>query len=81
MKNQIIENMNNPKELERMYRIDSETFIEDFNDAWKSHPESEVLAVWNQRLNYQNTAGYNRTLTMTREFRLKIGRASCRERV
>ena len=70
MKNQIIENMNNPKELERMYRIDSETFIEDFNDAWKSHPESEVLAVWNQRLNYQNTAGYNRTLTMTREFRL-----------
>ena len=70
MKNQIIENMNNPKELERMFRIDSETFIEDFNDAWKSHSESEVLAVWNQRLNYQNTASYNKTLTTTKEFRL-----------
>ncbi|MDP3305114.1 MAG: hypothetical protein Q8S15_03480 [Erysipelotrichaceae bacterium] len=70
MKNQIIENMNNPKELERMYRLDPETFIEDFNDAWKSHPESDVLSVWNQRLNYQNTTGYNKTFTTTREFRL-----------
>lgn len=70
MKNQIIENINNPKELERMYRIDPETFIEDFSDAWKSHPESDVLAVWNQRLNYRETSLSSKTFLTSREFRL-----------
>lgn len=72
MKNQIIENMSNPKELERMYRVDPETFIEDFSDAWKSHPESEVLAVWNQRLNYRDTTLNSKTYLNSKEFRLMV---------
>ena len=64
--------MSNPKELERMYRVDPETFIEDFSDAWKSHPESEVLAVWNQRLNYRDTTLNSKTYLNSKEFRLMV---------
>ena len=70
MNNQIIENINNPEELERLYRKNPDTFIEDFSVAVRSLPENDVLAVWNQRLNFQETVANKKTLTLTREFRL-----------
>lgn len=50
--NSIIENIANPHELERLFREDPEVFRKSFAQAWEQYPDSPVLAVWNERLNY-----------------------------
>ena len=50
--NQIIDNRNNPHELERIYREKPEDFNESFSRAWQQNPESSILSVWQERLNY-----------------------------
>ncbi|TKI74629.1 DUF4153 domain-containing protein, partial [Bacillus wiedmannii] len=44
--NLIIENMDNPHELERMYRKDPKAFKKSFSQAWDENPDSQVLAAW-----------------------------------
>ncbi|MEH7159141.1 DUF4153 domain-containing protein [Neobacillus drentensis] len=51
--NWVINNMDNPHELERMFRKDPKSFKKLFLHAWKQNPDSEVLAVWYERLNFQ----------------------------
>ncbi|MEH7073892.1 DUF4153 domain-containing protein [Neobacillus drentensis] len=51
--NWVINNMDNPHELERMFRKDPKSFKKLFSHAWKQNPDSEVLAVWYERLNFQ----------------------------
>lgn len=54
--NLIIENMDNPHELERMYRKDPNAFKKSFSQAWDENPDSQLLAAWYERLNFKETA-------------------------
>ncbi|PGR03282.1 DUF4153 domain-containing protein, partial [Bacillus cereus] len=56
MNNLIIENMDNPHELERMYRKDPKAFKKSFSQAWDENPDSQLLAAWYERLNFKETA-------------------------
>jgi len=51
--NRILENLINPHELEKMYREDPEAFKNSLSIAWNENPDSEVLAVWYERLNFE----------------------------
>jgi len=55
MNNLIIENLSNPSELERMYRKEPEAFKKSFTSAWEQNPDSQVLAVWYERLYFKET--------------------------
>jgi hypothetical protein len=50
--NKIIDNLNNPQELEKIYREKPDDFNESFSYAWKQYPDSPILSVWYERLNY-----------------------------
>ena len=54
--NLIIKNIANPHELERMFREDPKAFKKSFSHAWEQNPDSQVLAVWYERLNFKETA-------------------------
>jgi hypothetical protein len=56
MNNLIIENITNPHELERMFRKDPKGFKKSFSHAWEQNPDSQILAVWYERLNFKETA-------------------------
>ncbi|WP_370297708.1 DUF4153 domain-containing protein [Ammoniphilus sp. YIM 78166] len=47
--------MANPRELERMFRKEPEAFKKSFLQAWQQNPDSQVLAVWYERLNFKET--------------------------
>ncbi|MDR6881437.1 DUF4153 domain-containing protein [Bacillus sp. 3255] len=51
----ITSNMANPHELERMFRKDPESFKKSFSSVWEQNPDSQVLAVWHERLNFKET--------------------------
>lgn len=52
--NLILENLTNPHELEKLYREDAEAFKNSLLIAWKENPDSEVIAVWYERLNFED---------------------------
>ncbi|CAM4210490.1 DUF4153 domain-containing protein [Cytophagaceae bacterium 50C-KIRBA] len=52
MKSEIIQNLKNPEQLEKLYRANSALFKKEFNALWSEYPEETSLQVWNQRLNY-----------------------------
>lgn len=54
--NLIIENIDNPHELERMYRKDPKAFKKSFSQAWVQKPDSQVLGAWYERLHFKETA-------------------------
>ncbi|PFU95466.1 DUF4153 domain-containing protein [Bacillus anthracis] len=54
--NLIIENMDNPHELERMYRKDPKAFKKSFSQAWDEKSDSQILAAWYERLHFKETA-------------------------
>ncbi len=66
--NKIIENIDNPHELEKMYRKDPETFKKSFSYAWKQNPSSQVLAVWYERLHYNETSSPEKNLCFRKTF-------------
>jgi len=53
--NLIMANMDNPRELERIFRKDPEEFKKSLAYAWEQHPDSQVLAVWQERLHFKET--------------------------
>lgn len=58
--NPIIENIANPHELEKLFRQNPAVFERYFAEAWAERPDSPVLAVWYERLHFQeppSTAG------------------------
>jgi hypothetical protein len=48
----IIENLNNPDELENLYQEDPESFTSAFPEIYTENPDSLVLQAWFHRLNY-----------------------------
>lgn len=66
--NRIIEHLNHPHELERMFRQEPEAFKKAFEAAWEQNPNSHVLAVWNERLNYKETASSAKVSLFQKDF-------------
>ena len=54
--NQILRHIDDPKALESYYRRDEQGFRSSFSEAYKQHPDSLILSVWNERLSeYEGT--------------------------
>ncbi|WP_373284413.1 DUF4153 domain-containing protein [Pullulanibacillus pueri] len=52
----IIENIADPKALERLFREDPKAFKMAFSQAFEQNPDSQVLAVWYERLHFKAAA-------------------------
>jgi hypothetical protein len=66
--NIIIDNLSDTHELERLYRENPETFRESFEAAWEKFPDSEVLAVWNERLYFKETRKVEKSSRIPKDF-------------
>ncbi|MEI6151469.1 MAG: hypothetical protein WCQ10_03010 [Chitinophagia bacterium] len=53
MKSDILNNIDNPKQLEKLYRDDKSSFKKEFNQIFPGHQDNTSLAFWNERLNYE----------------------------
>ena len=52
MKNEIINNLDNPKQLEVLYRNNPKDFKRTFNEIYPDYQNSLTAQIWNERLNY-----------------------------
>jgi len=68
MSNLIMENIANPHELERIFRAEPEAFKKSFLQVWKQNPDSQVLAVWYERLYFQETENREKTSSLQKSF-------------
>lgn len=66
--NLIIENMAKPQELERMFRKEPEAFKKSFSYAWEQNPDSQVLAVWYERLHFKETVHTEKASLFQKDF-------------
>jgi len=55
MKNEILHNLDNPKQLEKLYREDASSFKKEFNQIYPGYQDNAGLAFWNEILNYEAT--------------------------
>ena len=53
MKTEILHNLDNPKQLEKLYREDASSFKKEFNQIYPDQQDKASLAFWNERLNYE----------------------------
>ncbi|WP_247232166.1 hypothetical protein [Telluribacter sp. SYSU D00476] len=54
MKSEILTNLDNPRQLEKLYRDNKPTFKREFNTLYPQLSESPYAHVWNARLNYDD---------------------------
>jgi hypothetical protein len=53
MKTDILHNLDNPRQLEKLYREDASSFKKEFNQIYPGQQDNASLAFWNERLNYE----------------------------
>jgi hypothetical protein len=53
MKEEIINNIGNPRQLEKLYRDNKTTFKNEFNQVYPDIRETPVAQIWNERLNFE----------------------------
>ncbi|SNC68409.1 protein of unknown function [Hymenobacter gelipurpurascens] len=53
MKAEVLQNLDNPRQLEKLYRDNRATFKREFNSVYPSIQENPVAQIWNERLNYE----------------------------
>jgi hypothetical protein len=66
MKEEIINNLDNPRQLEKLYRDNKTTFKKDFNLIFKDIQDNPTAQIWNERLNFEDEGiswGTNNELT------------------
>lgn len=66
MQKEIIKHINEPKQLEMLYRKNKSLFKSAFNNAYPHLQENAIAHVWNERLNFENEEiswGSNNELT------------------
>lgn len=70
MKNQNLVNasISDPHELEKQFRNDPDSFKQSFQEAWEKNPDSEVLAVWHERLNFQDETRTEKSSFIKKDF-------------
>src|SRR5262245_3439841 len=54
MREEIIKNIDNPGQLEKLYRDNKTTFKKEFNFIYPDIQANMVAQTWNERLNYEN---------------------------
>lgn len=54
MKDDILKNINNPKQLERLYRENKQGFRLEFNQIYPEFSGNALADCWNERLNYES---------------------------
>ena len=54
MREEIIKNIDNPGQLEKLYRDNKTIFKKEFNIIYSGLTENVVAQTWNERLNYEN---------------------------
>ena len=54
MRSEILNNLDNPKQLEKLYRDNKVIFKKEFNQIYPGHTENKALSVWHERLNFEN---------------------------
>ena len=52
MKNEILSNLDNPAQLERLYRKDKLVFRRSFKDLYPELKQNPLAGFWNERLNF-----------------------------
>ena len=65
MSEEIINNLSNPRQLEKLYRDNKTTFKSAFNSIYQDIQENPAAQIWNERLNFENQEiswGTNREL-------------------
>ena len=55
MKDEILRNIDNPKQLEKLYRENKSTFKREFNLLYPKIGDTKVADFWNLRLNYESS--------------------------
>lgn len=50
---EMMKNLTNPCELERLFRKDSKAFKSSFASIWEQNHDSQILTVWHERLNFK----------------------------
>ena len=65
-----IENIDNPHELERMFRKDPKAFKKSFSHAWEQNPNSPVFAVWYERLHFKEVENTDKAFLPQKGFLL-----------
>ncbi|MED1470475.1 DUF4153 domain-containing protein [Bacillus salipaludis] len=68
MNHLINENIANPHELERLFRKDPKAFKKSFPHAWEQSPDSQVLAVWYERLHFKETSTTEKAFLLQKAF-------------
>ncbi|WP_026574122.1 DUF4153 domain-containing protein [Bacillus sp. UNC438CL73TsuS30] len=68
MNHLINENIANPHELERLFRKDPKAFKKSFPHAWEQSPDSQVLAVWYERLHFKETSDTEKAFLLQKGF-------------
>jgi hypothetical protein len=53
MRNDILNNLDNPKQLEKLYRDNKVNFKKEFNDIYPGHQQNTNLNFWHERLNFE----------------------------
>jgi hypothetical protein len=53
MKADVLQNLDNPRQLEKLYRDNRAAFKREFNSVYPSIQESPVAQIWHERLNYE----------------------------
>lgn len=61
MESKIIEAMNSPQALEILFRENPDEFVKAFPSVYSNYPESIVLQVWQERINYAGEKGQGLT--------------------
>jgi hypothetical protein len=69
MKEKIIENLHQPKELEKLYRSNKSEFKKAFDTIPEIHAQETIIKVWRERLNYKEIAT---SLNLKSEFKVAL---------
>ena len=54
MRSEILNNLENPKQLEKLYRDNKISFKKEFTQLYPGHTENKALSFWHERLNFEN---------------------------
>jgi hypothetical protein len=66
--NWIVENKDHPRELEQMYRKEPEAFKKALASAYDHSPDSQILAVWYERLYFEDTIQPDKVSLFKKDF-------------
>lgn len=67
-KNAVSANIEDPHKLEKLFHEDPESFKQSFREAVEQYPESEILSVWYERLNYQEEQSQEKSAYIKKDF-------------